>query len=66
MTEAHEEALARELQVQSFLHDLERLGLAEPAAVPDAATNRETTRPTATTTFDLLRSLGEHFGYRID
>jgi hypothetical protein len=52
-------------QVQSFLRDLERLGLAEPSAVPDARAKTEIIRPTASATFELLRSLAEHVGYRI-
>jgi len=65
VTEAHGDALAMVQQVQSFLRDLERLSLAEPAAAPDIATNRETTRLAASTTFELLQSLAHHFGYRI-
>jgi len=65
VTEAHGDALAMVQQVQSFLRDLERLGLAEPSAVPDARAKTKIIRPTASATFQLLRSLAEHVGYRI-
>jgi hypothetical protein len=52
-------------QVQSFLCELEKLGLAESRADPAAAANTVTDRPMASTTLEMLRSLAPHFGYRI-
>ncbi|NYE29567.1 hypothetical protein HDE78_002533 [Rhodanobacter sp. K2T2] len=65
MTETHGDALAMAQQVQSLLHDLAKLGLAEARAEPTATANTVTAHPSSATTFEVLRSLAEHVGYRI-
>jgi hypothetical protein len=65
VTETHGDALAMAQQVQSFLRDLEKLGLAESRAEPTATTNIADACPSSVTTFEVLQSLAEHFGYRI-
>jgi hypothetical protein len=46
-------------QVQSFLCELEKLGLAEPCADPAAASHAASARPTAAATFERRRSLAQ-------
>jgi hypothetical protein len=65
VTEAPGDVFAMVQRVQSFLCELEKLGLAESRAGPAAAANTATDRPMASTTLEMLRSLAPHFGYRI-
>lgn len=56
-------------QLQNFLRDLENIGLAEARPtqpVPPASAARiETNLPSTTATFDVLRTIAEHLGYRL-
>jgi Fe2+ or Zn2+ uptake regulation protein len=55
-------------QVQSFLHHLEKLGLAEASAAqsaPPALAKGVIANRSFTTTFNLLQAIAEHLGYRL-
>ncbi len=51
--------------LRCFLHDLETLGLAESGVTRALPAAVESTPASSGSTLDLLRSIAEHFGYRL-